>query len=435
MKKILSISYLMPSHIRPAEKMHAYYFISFSLICMGLLLVFSFQNLFTGLYIALGIDLIGILAYCFAIFLFRRNLDINIACGIFVLNCCMILVSQSLIIEFSAYHNMFFYPPVAIFCFSMFTKKRYTFFFFGVTFICSLISYFIPKYFDTTLIYLSDEQKDSFVILSMIASLGATYKIGEILLKQKEEALSMLKATNEKLDELNIKNKKLLQLIIHDISAPLQRIDYLLGQTKHHDLDILKEISNKSMPAISTIKEIINTSREMMALSDGKIKLTLLPVDLVKVIKEVECFYKEELDQKNIEIVFDNKITGPVFILADEKSLRSSVLSNIFSNSIKFSYRKSTIRLEIQKDEDSIILIIQDFGVGIPEDLAKNIFKAEEFTTRQGTEGEKGTGYGLPLVKAFIQSYDGEIDCDSIENKGTSIRMKFRAANSQNGPT
>ncbi len=430
MKNLFSISYLMPTHIRSDEKMSAYYLISFTLICIGLLLVFSLQNLFTGFYIALGIDLLGILSYCFIIFLFRKNLDINIACGIFVFNCCMILVSQSLIVEFNAYHNMFFYPPVAIFCFSMFTKKRYTLVFFGVTFICSLISYFVPKYFDTTLIILSDEQKDSFVILSMIASLGATYKIGEILLKQKEDAFTKLKETNEKLDELNIKNKTLLQLIIHDISAPLQRIDYLLGQTKHHDLEMFREINSKSLPAISTIKEIINTSREMMALSDGKIKLNLTPVDLIKVIKEVESFYEAELKQKNIKIIFDNKVPEPVFILADEKSLRTSVLSNIFSNSIKFSYRNSTIRLEVQKCENDIILKIQDFGIGIPENLAKNIFKAEEFTTRYGTEGEKGTGYGLPLVKAFIQSYEGEIDCESIENAGTSIRMKFRTAQS-----
>lgn len=429
MKKI-SISYLMPTHISSDEVMHAYYLISFTLICIGLLLVFSLQNLFTGFYIALGIDLVGILSYCLVILLFRKNLDINIACGIFVLNCCMILVAQSLILEFNAYHNMFFYPPVAIFCFSMFTKKRYTFVFFGITFICSLISYFVPKYFDTTLILLSDEQKDSFVILSMIASLGATYKIGEILLKQKEEAFMLLKKTNEKLDELNTKNKKLLQLIIHDISAPLQRIDYLLGQIKYNDLEMIKEINNKSLPAIATIKEIINISREMMALSDGKIKLNLTPVDLIKVIGEVEYFYKEELNQKNIKILLDNQVSGPVFILADEKSLRTSVLSNILSNSIKFSYRNSTIQLKIQRCGDYIHLTIQDFGIGIPENLVKNIFKAEEFTTRYGTEGEKGTGYGLPLVKAFIESYDGEIDCESVENAGTSICMRFHVAHS-----
>lgn len=429
MKKI-SIAYLMPTHISSDEVLHAHYLISFTLICIGLLLVFSLQNLFTGFYIALGIDLIGILSYSLVIFLFRKNLEINIACGIFVLNCCMILVAQSLILEFNAYHNMFFYPPVAIFCFSMFTKKRYTLVFFGITFICSLISYFVPKYFDTTLILLSDEQKDSFVILSMIASLGATYKIGEILLKQKEEAFMMLKETNEKLDELNIKNKKLLQLIIHDISAPLQRIDYLLGQIKHNDLETIKEINNKSLPAIATIKEIINISREMMALSDGKIKLNLTSVDLIKVIREVESFYKEELNQKNIKILMDNQVTEPVYILADEKSLRTSVLSNILSNSIKFSYRNSTIQLKVQKCGDYIHLTIQDFGIGIPENLVKNIFKAEEFTTRYGTEGEKGTGYGLPLVRAFIQSYDGEIDCESVENAGTSICMRFHVAHS-----
>src|SRR5690606_31682931 len=117
-------------------------------------------NLLTKFYIALLIDIIGIYAYSINLYLFRHKLDLNKACGIFVFNCCFILISQSIILEFNAYHNILFYPPLSIFCFSLFNNKKYSVGFFSLTFISALISYFVPKYFNTTIWYLTDQEKD-----------------------------------------------------------------------------------------------------------------------------------------------------------------------------------------------------------------------------------------------------------------------------------
>ena len=419
---------LLLPEINREDELAASYFVYFTRICISLLVIYSIHNIIIRFHIALAIDTIGITLYSIALYLFRRNLDINKACGFFVLNCCFILLSQSVILEFNAYHNMFFYPPLAIFCFALFSKKNYALFFFGLTSITALLSYFVPKYFDTTLVYLSEAEKDSYVILTIIASLAATFKVGEILFKQKEATLRKLKESNAKLDQLNLKNKKILQLIIHDISAPLQKIDFILNSNKHQDIDPVKLIIQKSTPAIDTIKQIINTSREMMAIEDGKIKLNLIPVDLLSTIKKAQEFHQDDLAKKNISIVVENNLNCPAFVLADEKSLKASVLSNVISNSIKFSHRNSTIRLEILEDNDQIILNVHDQGIGIPASLVTKIFNAEEVTSRIGTEGERGTGYGLPLVKAFIRSYQGDIHCESAENAGTTVRLTFKKA-------
>ena len=417
---------LMPSEIDPENELAARYFISYSLICIGLLFIFCVLNIITKFHLALLIDIAGIISYSTTLFFFRRNLDLNKACGIFVFNCCFILVTQCIILEFNAYHNMFFYPAVSIFCFSLFNNKKYSVAFFSLTFLSALASYFIPKYFDTTIWYLTDQEKDSFVILTMIASLAATYKIGEIVFEQKKEAFDKLKVSNAQLDELNQKNKKILQLIIHDISNPLSQINMILNQVKYKDIEEIQKISQRSAPAIKTINEIINISREMMALEDGKIRLELHNIDLLKVVEYVRDSFQEELNKKNINITINNAVKGSVFIIADEKSLKASVLNNVLSNAIKFSHKNSVINFELSEQKESILLKISDTGIGIPENLINKIFKAEEMTSRYGTEGERGTGYGLPLVKAFIESYQGAILCESEEQRGTTITLMFK---------
>jgi signal transduction histidine kinase len=63
-------------------------------------------------------------------------------------------------------------------------------------------------------------------------------------------------------------------------------------------------------------------------------------------------------------------------------------------------------------------IIIEDHGIGIPKDLLPKIFKWSERTNRLGTNGERGTGFGLPLVKTCLEMMNANIRVESIERKG-----------------
>lgn len=65
-------------------------------------------------------------------------------------------------------------------------------------------------------------------------------------------------------------------------------------------------------------------------------------------------------------------------------------------------------------------ITITDNGIGIPEDILKKLFEIDSGTTRFGTHGEKGTGFGMPLVKKFVTAYGGNIEIWSKEKNETS---------------
>ena len=78
--------------------------------------------------------------------------------------------------------------------------------------------------------------------------------------------------------------------------------------------------------------------------------------------------------------------------------------------------------------ESHITLNIKDSGVGIPESLLDKIFDPTEKTTRKGTSGEKGTGFGLPIVKESVELFNGIITVRSStldHDHGTIFSLRF----------
>jgi signal transduction histidine kinase len=98
----------------------------------------------------------------------------------------------------------------------------------------------------------------------------------------------------------------------------------------------------------------------------------------------------------------------------DKVSFVNSVLNNLITNAVKFSERNSEIVVKAAPlgDRQTSLAVI-DRGVGIPEPMLTTIFDLKEITTRAGTEGEEGTGFGMPLVQKFVHAFGGTIEVRS----------------------
>lgn len=110
------------------------------------------------------------------------------------------------------------------------------------------------------------------------------------------------------------------------------------------------------------------------------------------------------------------------------------MLANLISNAIKFSHQNSQICIDIETENDEVALKIKDHGKGIPDDLISKIFNRNESTTRPGTKNEQGTGFGLPIVKQYLDLYQARIQVSSTTNPnqlphiqtGTTFTIYFK---------
>ena len=137
---------------------------------------------------------------------------------------------------------------------------------------------------------------------------------------------------------------------------------------------------------------------------------------------------------KKIEFISELE-SDDMQVLVEPVSFSNNVFNNLLSNAIKFSYENGKIRVRAWKsDKNEICLSLSDQGVGIPRNLLENIFREDKKTTRTGTMGEEGTGFGMPLVKTYMEYYQARIEVESsCENQktgehGTTFLLYLKAA-------
>ncbi|MDB2447193.1 HAMP domain-containing histidine kinase [bacterium] len=241
----------------------------------------------------------------------------------------------------------------------------------------------------------------------------------------------------------NIKTSSLLNLVCHDLSTPLMIAE---SKIRQNELLILEnENLNQTYPMIENIKSnieaaqkahetmdsLINSVRQMRANRSGKHVSKLVPVDIEKIMENAQFMFAAKMKKKDLKYSFENKLTGNYTILAEEVSLSNSVVNNILSNSIKFSLAGQKIEVTAVETDHHITITISDKGLGIPVEILPKIFDPSEYTTRKGTLGEKGTGFGLPLVKSFMDSYNAHVLVNSRTalthpgNHGTEMSLVF----------
>lgn len=211
--------------------------------------------------------------------------------------------------------------------------------------------------------------------------------------------------------------RTLVQVVCHDIANPLSIISISKKiatkyTTGHENLEkIFERISRAS----KSIESIIHQVRRMQAIKTGKLAIQLEEVDIDKVFSEVKFNLEGRAKQKSITLKFniERQLNEKFSVWAEPTSLTHDVLCNFVSNAIKFSYEGSVINIKAFSVGDKACIEVEDQGVGVPGDVIKNIFSSNKSTSRLGTHNEKGTGFGMPLAKYFIELYGGTVKVES----------------------
>ena len=79
-----------------------------------------------------------------------------------------------------------------------------------------------------------------------------------------------------------------------------------------------------------------------------------------------------------------------------------------------------------------VAVVIRDFGIGMPDHLLNDIFDMSKTVSRRGTDGEVGTGFGMPLMKKFVKAYSGILEISSKEKSsssddhGTQVKLRLK---------
>ena len=117
-----------------------------------------------------------------------------------------------------------------------------------------------------------------------------------------------------------------------------------------------------------------------------------------------------------------NNVKDDVFVRAD-KNTTDTIIRNIIANALKFTPKEGKIDVNAEIKNSDIEIKITDNGVGMNSEKLEKILDSKEHYTEQGTEGEIGSGIGLPLCFEFIKMNNGKYQIYSEEGKGTQFEF------------
>ncbi len=203
--------------------------------------------------------------------------------------------------------------------------------------------------------------------------------------------------------------------LAHEIKNPLAGISGAIQviATALEPDDPRREIISE---ILSQIDRLDRTARDLLIYARPK-PPSLASKNLGKVIQRTVKFLRQEPTLGEIPI----RCQGLEHDLAariDEPQIEQ-VISNLVLNAAQACEQNGDVSILLSDDHDYVCIEIADTGQGMTRDALKRAFEPF-FTTKA-----KGTGLGLAICKRIIDAHEGQITLDSVEGKGTQVRIRL----------
>jgi signal transduction histidine kinase/ligand-binding sensor domain-containing protein/DNA-binding NarL/FixJ family response regulator len=241
-----------------------------------------------------------------------------------------------------------------------------------------------------------------------------------------EIKLAHLDAEKEK--EINDKRHSFFTNISHEFRTPLTLIinpikDILRGAGDSgptgHEKD-LTVVYRNARRLLSLVDQLLIFRKADVAAD----KMTFAKHNFYNLCNEVYLCFVQQARSNHLSYIFE--CDNPNLELYVDREKMEIVLYNLLSNAIKFTPPGGTITFKVQALNDTVQLLVQDTGYGIPEAAKTRLF--EKFYQATGGKAplKPGFGIGLYLVRHFITAHKGTVILESEEGKGTTFCINLQ---------
>lgn len=256
--------------------------------------------------------------------------------------------------------------------------------------------------------------------------------------KSKKESLALktkeIELQRNDLDKLNREKDRFFAILSHDLRTPLNSLkgfSYLITQHVHAMTpEELMDMRSRIDISLDNLTELINNILEWSMASSHRRKWAFDKINTGALIMKNISLYHAAAENKKITLRYASD--DELFAYGDYQAI-DTVIRNLLSNSIKFSYADTEVTITTRRSGDFVHISVKDQGVGISPDVQQKLFSLNESITQPGTNNEKGSGLGLTLCKELITENMGDIFVISRPREGSEFIVTIPEYDSYTG--
>lgn len=211
--------------------------------------------------------------------------------------------------------------------------------------------------------------------------------------------------------------------VSHELKTPLTSISgyaELIEQGIVQTNDIkhfAKEIHKSANRLLSLINDIIQLSQ----LDEKKDREGFLDIDLFSIVRECISILQFSANNRKVTLSIEGEVS---YILGNPQMIEELVY-NLCDNAIRYNKENGTVIISVRKQKNSVILIVEDTGIGISKEHQKRIFERFYRVDKSRSKATGGTGLGLAIVKHIVEWHKAKIELESELGEGTKVIITF----------
>ncbi len=217
-----------------------------------------------------------------------------------------------------------------------------------------------------------------------------------------------------------------LSVLSHELKAPINAIEGYLKMMNDrqfgNDINAYKEMIDRSLERINGMRSLIMDLLDLTKIESGQPVQHLQAVDISKIALISIDTMRPYAIQKDVDLYLNTK--EKVLMDADPNEIEI-IFNNLISNAVKYNKNGGRVDVFIKAHKEYIEVKVSDTGIGMTDEEKGKLFQDFVRIKNQKTKNITGSGLGLSIMKKITDMYHGEIEVQSIPDKGTTFIITF----------
>lgn len=234
-------------------------------------------------------------------------------------------------------------------------------------------------------------------------------------------------------EEKQLEEMKLdfVSMAAHELRTPLTVINGYLaifvheneGKLSSDQTMMINRINIANQRLLGLVQNLLNVSK----IERNDLTIAKQPTDWVSHVKQITEEMRNQAKERQVTLQFNTPTTTIPQISIDPIRM-DEVLTNLVLNAITYTKPGDTVTVSVEYKDNKVVTHVADHGPGITSTAIPHLFT--KFFRVSGTleQGSKGTGLGLYIAKAIVESHQGSIWVDSVEGKGSTFSFALPAS-------